>query len=117
MHDIYAFVSGPLAWVAFILFFGGSLYRLIKMITLVKEKEPFIFTYMSLKYGLRSILHWIIPFGTLNWRRNPILTVVTFAFHICLVLSPVFLLVPRHVMGRSVEHQLVDLARTGWRTS
>ena len=92
MHDIYRFVSGPLAWVAFILFIGGSLYRLITMIMEVKEKEPFIFTYMSLKYSLRSILHWITPFGTLNWRRNPVLTVVTFAFHICLFLSPIFLL-------------------------
>ncbi len=92
MHDIYRFVSGPLAWVAFILFIGGSLYRLITMIVEVKEKEPFVFTYMSLKYSLRSILHWITPFGTLNWRRNPVLTVVTFAFHICLFLSPIFLL-------------------------
>ena len=30
MHAIYNFVSGPLAWVAFILFFGGILYQLIK---------------------------------------------------------------------------------------
>ncbi len=92
MHDVYAFVSGPLAWVAFILFFAGSLYRLIKMIAEVKQKEPFIFTYMSFKYGLRSIFHWIIPFGTVNWRKNPVLTIVTFAFHICLIATPIFLL-------------------------
>jgi nitrate reductase gamma subunit len=47
---------------------------------------------MSWKYGLRSILHWLLPFGTENWRRHPVLTVVTFAFHICLVLTPIFLL-------------------------
>jgi nitrate reductase gamma subunit len=92
MHDIYSFVSGPLAWVAFIVFFAGILYRLIDMIVQVNKKEPFIFTYMSLKYSLRSIIHWITPFGTLNWRRNPILTIVTFAFHISLILSPIFLL-------------------------
>ncbi|MEW5909132.1 MAG: TmcC family electron transfer complex membrane anchor subunit [Thermodesulfobacteriota bacterium] len=92
MNDIYTFVSGPLAWVAFILFIGGIIYRLIDMFLQVRKKEPFIFTYMSLKYSLRSILHWITPFGTLNWRRNPILTIVTFAFHLCLFLSPIFLL-------------------------
>ena len=27
MHTLYNFVSGPLAWLAFILFIGGSLYR------------------------------------------------------------------------------------------
>ncbi len=92
MHDLYQFVSGPLAWVAFILFVGGSLYRMIAMLVEVKKKEPFIFTYMSLKYSLRSIVHWMTPFATYNWRRKPVLTVVTFAFHICLFVSPIFLL-------------------------
>ncbi|MGB5422261.1 MAG: respiratory nitrate reductase subunit gamma, partial [Desulfobacterales bacterium] len=82
----------PLAWLAFILFFGGCLYRLVRLFMLVKEKEPFIFTYMSWKYSLRSIFHWIIPFGTVNWRRHPVLTVVTFVFHIALVIAPIFLL-------------------------
>lgn len=92
MREIYTFVSGPLAWLAFILFFGGCLYRLVRLFMLVKEKEPFIFTYMSWKYSLRSIFHWIIPFGTVNWRRHPVLTVVTFLFHIGLVIAPIFLL-------------------------
>jgi len=92
MREIYNFVSGPLVWLAFILFFGGCLYRLVRLFMLVKEKEPFIFTYMSWKYSLRSIFHWIIPFGTVNWRRHPVLTVVTFMFHIGLVIAPIFLL-------------------------
>jgi nitrate reductase gamma subunit len=92
MHEVYNFVSGPLAWLAFILFFGGCLYRLIRLILMVKDKEPFIFTYMSWRYSLRSIIHWLTPFGTVNWRRHPVLTVVTFAFHICLVVTPIFLL-------------------------
>lgn len=92
MREIYNFVSGPLAWLAFILFFGGCLYRLVRLFMLVKEKEPFIFTYMSWKYSLRSIFHWIIPFGTVNWRRHPVLTIVTFVFHLGLVIVPVFLL-------------------------
>jgi hypothetical protein len=60
MHDIYNLVSGPLAWVAFIVFIAGGLYRLIDMIRLVNKKERFIFSYMSWKYSFRSILHWII---------------------------------------------------------
>jgi nitrate reductase gamma subunit len=92
MHDIYNFVSGPLVWVAFIVFIGGCLFRLIRMISQVKKKEPFILTYMSLKYSLRSIGHWIIPFGTVNMRRHPVMTIVTFAFHICLLVTPIFLL-------------------------
>ena len=92
MHDLYSFVSGPLAWVAFLLFICGSLYRLISMIVLVNKKERFLLSYMSWRHGLRSILHWITPFVAANWRRHPYLTIVTFAFHICLVIAPVFLL-------------------------
>jgi nitrate reductase gamma subunit len=92
MHDIYNFVTGPLAWIAFILFIAGILYRLIHMLYLVKKKEGFILSYMSWKYSFRSIFHWIIPFATVNWRRHPVLTMVTFAFHICLIVTPLFLL-------------------------
>lgn len=92
MHDVYNFVAGPLVWVAFIVFFGGWLFRLIRMFSLINKKEPFIYTYMSWKYSFRSIFRWMIPFATTNWRRKPVLTIVTFAFHICLIFTPIFLL-------------------------
>jgi len=88
---MYEFVSGPLVWISFIVFIGGSLYRLVSMHKLAK-KEKVIYPYMSLKYGLRSIIHWIIPFASTNMRRRPLMTIITFAFHICLVLTPIFLL-------------------------
>jgi len=92
MHDVYNFVAGPLVWVAFIVFFGGWLFRLIRMFSLINKKEPFIYSYMSWKYSFRSILRWMIPFATTNWRRKPVLTIVTFTFHICLIITPVFLM-------------------------
>jgi len=92
MDTLYIFISGPLAWVAFIIFIGGCLFRLISLIVLVHRKEKFIYSYMSLKYSLRSILHWSTPFATENMRRHPLLTIVAFAFHICLLLTPIFLL-------------------------
>ena len=92
MLEIYQFVSGPLAWSAFIVFIGGCLYRLISLLVLVHRKERFIYSYMSLKYGLRSILLWSTPFATENMRRHPAMTIVAFAFHICLLVTPVFLL-------------------------
>ena len=92
MHSLYNFVSGPLAWLAFIIFLGGSLYKLVNLFVLIHKKERFIYSYFSLKYSLRSILHWSTPFATENMRRHPLFTIVTFAFHICLVLTPIFLL-------------------------
>jgi len=91
MHAVYNFVSGPLVWVSFIVFIGGSLYRLISMALLAKKKDPIVYAYLSPYYALRSILHWILPFASVNWRKRPFLTIVTFAFHICLILVPIFL--------------------------
>ncbi len=91
MHGLYNFVSGPLVWVSFLVFIGGSLYRLISMGTLAKEKESPLFSYMDLYYSFRSIFHWIIPFGSENMKKHPVMTLVTFAFHICLMGVPIFL--------------------------
>jgi len=92
MDALYRLATGPLAWAVFVVFVGGSIFRLIHLIALVHRKERFIYTYMSLKFSLRSILHWLAPFATVNWRLHPWLTIVTFAFHICLVAAPVFLM-------------------------
>jgi len=92
VYSFYNFVSGPLAWIAFSVFVAGSLYKLIHLLILVNRKEKFIFTYMSWKYSMRSIFRWIVPFATTNWKMNPALTIFTFAFHICLLITPVFLL-------------------------
>jgi len=92
MHGLYNFVSGPLVWAAFAIFVFGSLYRIVSMIALAWKKDTMIFSYMSAWYGLRSILHWLTPFGTVNWRQRPIFTIVTFVFHICLLVAPLFIL-------------------------
>ena len=92
MHSLYNFVSGPLVWLAFIIFIGGCLYRLITLIVLVHKKEKFIYSYMSWKYSLRSIVRWSTPFATENMRRHPAMTIVAYVFHICLILTPIFLL-------------------------
>lgn len=91
MHAIYNIVSGPLVWVAFIIFIGGSIYRLVSMALLAKKKDPMVYAYMSPKFALRSIFHWIIPFASVNSRKNPIMTIVTFLFHIGLIFVPIFL--------------------------
>ena len=88
---VYKFVKGPLVWAAFFVFFGGGIYKVISLISLAK-KDKVVYPYMSLKYSLRSILHWIIPYASTNWRKRPWITLMTFLFHVCLLLTPVFLL-------------------------
>ncbi len=87
---MYGFASGPLVWIAFIVFIGGMIYQFVRLLTLAK-KDKVIYPYMSLKYSLRSLFHWIVPFGSKNMRSRYEVTVMSFAFHICLVMLPIFL--------------------------
>jgi len=87
---MYSFVSGPLVWIAFVVFAGGMVYQFLSMLRMAK-KDKVIYPYMSLKYGFRSLVHWLVPFASKNMRMRYETTLVTFAFHICLVLLPIFL--------------------------
>lgn len=88
---VYNFAKGPLVWVSLIIFIGGCLYRVISIIFLAK-KDKVVYPYVSLRYGLRSIFHWVIPFASTNMRKRPWMTLTAFSYHICLILTPVFLL-------------------------
>ncbi|WP_018126008.1 TmcC family electron transfer complex membrane anchor subunit [Desulfovibrio oxyclinae] len=90
-NEIYEFVTGPLAWFGWGVFILGSIWKLTSLWSLARKKDQTSIHYVKPKFALRSIAHWLTPFGTLGWRENPAVTVVTFIFHICLVLVPIFL--------------------------
>jgi nitrate reductase gamma subunit len=87
----YDFLKGPLVWISFIVFIGGSVYRIISLLSKAK-KVRVVSVYMNLKYSLRSIFHWIIPFASTNMRKHPWFTAVAFLFHIGLIVTPLTLL-------------------------
>ena len=88
---LYGFARGPLVWIAFIVLVLGSIYKLARMLTLAK-KDKVVYPYMSWKFSLRSLAHWLVPFATRSWRIQPAMTIATFAFHICLLATPILLL-------------------------
>lgn len=91
MTAFYTFVTGPLALFAFGVFILGTIYRLVSMYALAKAKDGSSVAYMSWKYGLRSILVWMIPFSSQGWKADPLQTIATFAFHIGFLVVAVFL--------------------------
>ncbi|PID73202.1 MAG: nitrate reductase [Desulfobacterales bacterium] len=91
MHLLYSLVSGPLAWFAFAVFIGGSIWKIATLANLAKKKDNAVYEYWSLDHAMASIFHWLAPFGSRNWRLNPVMTVVTFTFHFCLLLVPLCL--------------------------
>ena len=95
---MYQFVSGPLVWIAFIGFFGGVLFRVVAMARLAR-KDRVVYRTFDLKYGVRSLMHWVIPFASTNMRARPLYSGLSYLFHLCVVLTPLF------VMGHAVLWQ------------
>ena len=84
------FVSGPLVWIAVIGFVGGLAYRLVTMARLA-HRERVVYPTLDARYGARSLLHWVVPFGGRNMRLHPVYTLISFAFHVCLLVTPLFI--------------------------
>jgi nitrate reductase gamma subunit len=89
--SIYNLVRGPLVWIAFLVFIGMSIYK-VRRLYLMAKNEKVVLPSIKGKAAGRSILHWIIPFGSRNWRLRWPITITTFVFHIGLVFTPIFLL-------------------------
>lgn len=89
--DLYELARGPMAWIAFLVFLLGSLYRLASaMVASAKGNAPRKSSRGT--HAIRSLLHGLIPFASVTMRKNPGLTIVTFVFHVCIVVTPLVLL-------------------------
>lgn len=93
---MYAFVTGPLAWLSFGIFFVGILVRIVTYIRGLNWQMDRVayqaFPAAGFRGAVRSVLYWLLPFGTHSWRFYPVFTIFVFVFHICLLVTPVFLL-------------------------
>ena len=88
---MYAFLTGPALWIAFTIFIGGLFLRLAFLAGLSRERDTVFYNHAALGWGLKSILHWLIPFNARAMRRQPIFTVMVFVFHAALLGVPLFL--------------------------
>lgn len=92
---MYGFVTGPLAWLAFGIFFIGVIVRAViymKGLDWQMDRVAYAeYKMYGFKGAVNSILSWLVPFGTRSWRFYPFFTVMVFVFHIGLLITPVFL--------------------------
>ena len=93
---MYEFVTGPLAWLAFSVFFVGLAVRVVLYVKWLSWQLDRVTYTVNTGYGIKgavkSIFFWVVPFGSRAWRDKPLFTLVSFAFHAGLVITPVFLL-------------------------
>lgn len=108
---MYNFVSGPLVYLAFAVFIGGMIYTFISTYKLAKKERTVLPTFSG-KFGLRSILHWAIPFRNRNTQLRPIFTIISFTFHICLLITPIFLFAHNMLLEKAFGISLPTLNET-----
>ena len=93
---MYQFVTGPLAWIAFAVFFVGIIVRAVLYIRGLNWQMDRVAYRPHMRHGIRgavrSIGYWLLPYGTQSWRNNPFFTLLVFLLHIGLLFTPVFLL-------------------------
>lgn len=93
---MYQFVTGPLAWVAFAVFFIGSFFRIFRYIRkLDGQADPVAYAGNAangLKGALRSLFYRFVSLETRGWRYYQGAAVLVFGFTISLLLTPIFLL-------------------------
>ncbi|MFC1829388.1 TmcC family electron transfer complex membrane anchor subunit [Thermodesulfobacteriota bacterium] len=89
---MYEFVTGPLAWISFLIFFVGMTVKAVSIFRLAKQKDKVVFNHFDAGWSFKSIVYWLIPFGSRSMREKPVLTAFSFTFHICLLATPIFLL-------------------------
>jgi len=105
---MYEILRGPLVWIAFIALFAGAVVNVWRVLQLPK-KDKVTYAYMDVKFSVRSILHWLVPFASHNMRVRPVMTVVAFAFHLCLLATPLLLLAHNELWHESWGVRLPSL--------
>jgi len=92
---MYNFITGPLAWVSFLIFFIGLFIRSVFYLKGLDSKLDRVSyrvnTIHGIKEAFRSVLYWVLPFGTSGWRTQPGMALLFFTFHLGVVLPTVFL--------------------------
>ena len=88
MYDI---LTGPVLWITFIIFVGGLVVRIVFLYRLSRKKDRVFYNHVSFSWGLKSILHWLVPWGSASMRNQPVFTFVVFVFHLSLLAVPIFL--------------------------
>ncbi len=106
--DLYELARGPLALLAFGICISGALIRLGLIFGRSKQLNR-MHPGKSLSGGIKSILRGLIPFGLQYMRHHPVFSLVTIIFHLCVVLTPIFLLAHIVLVYESWQLQWVSL--------
>jgi len=113
---MYEFLTGFMFWLSISICLIGMLVRVVMYFRGLSWQLDRVaykaFPAHGFKGAVRSIVQWLIPFGTYGWRRQPFMTVIFFGFHIGAVLVPLFLLAHNVFLKEKIGVSLITLNPT-----
>jgi nitrate reductase gamma subunit len=110
---MYGFLTGPGLWLSIgiciiglfargVFYVKGLNWQLDRVAYTAHPKA-------GLKGALRSIIFWILPFGTRSWRSQPFMTILFFIFHIGAVCIPLFLAAHNMILQEKFGFSFVSM--------
>ena len=116
---MYYFVRGPLMWIAFIVFVGGIIFRIIQFFSLTRKKEEQVYSPSKKKeemYGGYSAeehkIHLLALLKNSIIGTYPVITIITAAFHALLFVIPIFLLAHSNLLHESWNIRLCSFSES-----
>ncbi len=106
--DYYELARGPLTWAAFGICIPASVLRIFILLGRSRRLER-MHPMKSARGGLKSIVRGLLPFGLRAMRQAPLFGLVTFVFHLCVLVTPIFLLAHIVLLYESWQVQWISL--------
>lgn len=97
-EQLMQILQGPMAWVAFFIFLGGTIGQTIRLSRMTRKTEPVKINFAANPRRTKKISGWrrwlpyIAQLKTTMLGTSPILSTVSIIFHICLFITPIFLM-------------------------
>ena len=103
---MYNFLTGPGFWLSIGICLTGLLARSVMYVKgLNWQLDRVAYTAhpkAGLKGAARSILFWILPFGTRSWRAHPFTALLIYTFHGGLICIPLFLAAHQMILKEKI---------------
>ncbi len=110
---MYAFLTGFMFWLSLAVFGLGVIVRTFLYVKGLKWNLDRVaykaYPLAGFKGALRSVWKWLLPFGTQGWRKQPLMTIIFFGFHIGAVAVPLFLLAHNLILRQKLGFSLPTL--------
>ncbi len=111
-YSFIEFITGPMVWIALSVFVIGLIGKTTYLIFQIKEKESYVFSFLTFKHSMRSIIAWLTPFYPRSTRIHPLFYGISYLFHMGLFLVPLFLMSHIVLINESFQISWISLNDT-----